>query len=381
VEEKQKNEKRESTLLSVNGSTFLQQARTNEYVLYQAQEPQMFGRIRVDLFLEYVPDKGWWGAMRFIGRLRIQLHLEHTTLFPTPAIALLATEEFLADERQVREVLEEMRREKQDLQTFQHVPPRPPDFDPERSFSPPLLYIQETFFTLYHLTNTEAAYRSWGQRKETEIAIDLRLTHIYWKGWQAGLRFPGSGVVLFEPAVDAFFLTPEQALEMLLAFCSEKERLHTLALQLEQTHPQDQIILRNEIEAPLPSRTTLRVNSIDFVWQKQISEGDLYQAKRAVFVRLKKVLVRLVETKRRGWLGGLQFDTIGGIYFEKESDIGFSTPEEALAAAQTFIALKDEGLRMLRVVHADRMALQCKIGRYDQIVSISTIKQQQKNLD
>lgn len=380
MEEKQENEKRESTLVSVNGSTFLQQARTNEYILYQAQKSRMFGKFIVDLFLEYVPGKGWWGAMRFNGHLRIQLRLEHTTLFPTPELALLAIEEFLADERQVREVLEEMCRDKQDLQTFQHVPPRPPNFDPERSFSPPVLHIQETFFTLYHLTNTEAAYRSWGQRKETEIAIDLRLTHVYWKGWQAGLRFPGSGIVLFEPAVDAFFLTPEQALETLLAFCSEKERLHTLAHQLEQTHPQDQIILRNESQALPPTRTALRVNSIDFVWQKQTSEGNLYQAKRAVFIRLKKVFVRLVETKRRGWLGGLQFDNIGGIYFEKESDSGFSTPEEALAAAQTFITLKDEGLRTLRVVHAERMALQCKIGRYDQIVSISTIKQQQKNL-
>jgi hypothetical protein len=55
MEEKLENEKEEPALLSVNGSTFLQQACTNEYVLYQAQEPQMFGRIRVDLFLEYVP--------------------------------------------------------------------------------------------------------------------------------------------------------------------------------------------------------------------------------------------------------------------------------------------------------------------------------------
>lgn len=42
-----------------------------------------------------------------------------------------------------------------------------------------------------------------------EIAVDLRLTHIYWKGWQAGLRFFDSRSVQFESAVDQFFLTPK----------------------------------------------------------------------------------------------------------------------------------------------------------------------------
>ncbi len=240
----QANEESTQPLLQVNATTFSQFASGSDYSLYQTLEQRTYGNVVVDIFLEHVPNKGWWGAMRFNGRLRIQLSLDRTTLFPTPEIALLATEEFLADKEYVRAALTDMLKEKRDLQTFQHVPPRPADIDPVQYFSPVLLELNGTIFTLYHLTHTEAVYRSWGQRQVAEMAADLRLIHVYRKGWQAGLLCAGSRIVMFEPAIDQLFLTPEKALETLLAFCSEEENVRKLAQRLRETHPQEQIMVR-----------------------------------------------------------------------------------------------------------------------------------------
>ncbi|GER86312.1 hypothetical protein KDW_04740 [Dictyobacter vulcani] len=106
-----------------------------------------------------------------------------------------------------------------------------------------------------------------------------------------------------------------------------------------------------------------------------MSEGHLYQAKQATRVNFHKVYVQLIETWRKGWLAGVQFRDISGIYFEKDENVGFATPEEAFAAAHRFIARKTEGWRMLYHAHNARIALQCRIGRYDQLISISTTRE------
>jgi hypothetical protein len=213
MDDKPENKDGKPSLLLVNGMTFIEESHGDDYVLYQARQRRKLGDIVVDIFLEQVPNKGWWGALRLNGYFRIQLNLNRATLFPTPEIALLVTEEFLAEEQRVREVLEDMRKNEMSLRTFQHMPPRPPHIDPEKYFTPAVLEVHENIFTLYHFTNTEAAYRSWGKKQVAEIAFDLRLVHVYWKGWQAALRFSGSRSVMFEPAVDQLFLTPEKASE------------------------------------------------------------------------------------------------------------------------------------------------------------------------
>jgi hypothetical protein len=184
---------------------------------------------------------------------------------------------------------------------------------------------------------------------------------------------------MFEPAINQFFLTPKQALETLLAFCSEEESVRKLVQRLAETHAQDRIVLRNEVAPLVTAKPALQVDNVDFVWQKQMSEGQLYQAKRAQFVSFTKVHIQLVETWHRGWLGGLQFKGIAGIYFEKEIDGGFPTPEDALTATRTFVALQEGGLRLLRSAHDEKVALQCKSGRYDQIISIRTIEKLHTN--
>jgi hypothetical protein len=55
MEDEQGREKKEPARLSINGQVFLQKARANDYVLYQSQETRTFGRLVVDLFLEYIP--------------------------------------------------------------------------------------------------------------------------------------------------------------------------------------------------------------------------------------------------------------------------------------------------------------------------------------
>lgn len=64
MEDELGSEKKELAHLSINGQVFLQKAQATNYVLYQSQETRTFGRLIVDLFLEYIPGKGWWGAMQ-----------------------------------------------------------------------------------------------------------------------------------------------------------------------------------------------------------------------------------------------------------------------------------------------------------------------------
>ncbi|GCE20584.1 hypothetical protein [Dictyobacter kobayashii] len=371
MDNKQENKDGEQLRLYINGCAFIQLSGGKDYILYQAPEPRTLGDIKADLFLEHVPDKGWWGGLRLNGRFRIQLKLAARTLFPIPEIALQATEEFLADEHNVRKVLEAMRERKQDLQTFSYVPPRSVDVDPENYFSPDLLEVDGTIFTLYHLTQTEAVYRSWERRQVVGIEATLKLGHSYGQGWQSVLHFSGARSVIFEPAVDQLFLTPEHALKTLLVFCKEEEHVRNLVQQLKQLGPEDNIFIRHYGEALMTAKLPLLINKIDFVWQKQISEGQLYQAKRATLVNFNKVYIQLIETWHKGWLAGVQFRDVSGIYFEKDENVGFSTPEEALAAAQRFIALKTEGWKILYHAHNQRLALQCRTGRYDRLISIS----------
>lgn len=358
------------TLLPVNDTMFMLDSRGDDYILYHAHKRRTLGDIIVDVFLEQVPGKGWWGAVRLNGRFRIQLCLDRRTLFPTPEIALLATEEFLSNEARVRAILDNMRWNERDLQTVQDVPPRPAEVDPEKYFSPVRLEVDGNNFTLYRLTKIEACYRSWPQRHATGITIDLHLVHRYWKGWKAALRFPGQGVVEFEPAVNQLFPTPEKALETLLAFCSEEDNVREATQRAKELGPQDHIAIRNEVVPIVTAKPPLHVNNVNFVWKQRISAGELYQAKRARFVRFTRVHIQLVETWRNEWLGRVQFAGIEGVYFEKEQDVGFPTPEEAFGAVTTFLALK-KGIQMLRAADAKRLPLECQLGRYDQMMSVS----------
>lgn len=358
------------TLLPVNDTMFMLDSRGDDYILYHAHKRRTLGDIIVDVFLEQVPGKGWWGAVGLNGRFRIQLCLDRRTLFPTPEIALLATEEFLANEARVRAVLDDMRWNERDLQTVQNALPRPAEVDPEKYFSPVRLEVDGNNFTLYHLSKTEAAYRSWPQKRVAGIAIDLRLVHIYWKGWQAALYFPGLRAVELEPAVNQLFPTPEKALETLLAFCSEEDNVRDAAQRVKELGPQDHIAISKEVAPTVPAKPPLRVNNADFVWKQRVSAGELYQAKRARFVRFTRVYIQLVETWHNDWLGRVQFAGIEEIFFEKEKDVGFSTPEDALAAVTSFLALK-ASIPLLRDADAKRITLECQTGRYDQMMSIS----------
>lgn len=371
MDETQENKDVKQPHIHIHDCAFNQVAEGKDYIVYQACEPRALGAIRIDIFLEYVPDKGWWGAIRLDGRFSVQLKLSSHALFPTSEIAFLATEEFLAEEHHVREALKDMKEQKQARQILHHVPPRPADVDPERYFSPPVLEVNGSIFTLLHLSNTEAAYRSWECRQVAGAAIGFRLAHIYGKGWQASIRFSDAQSVVFEPAVDQLFLTSEHALETLLAFCAEEERVRNIVQQLGEIDSQDTIVITRDSVPPMADRPPLWISNREFVWQKQMSEGHLYQSKRAERVNFHKVYVQLIETWWKGWLAGVQFRDISGIYFEKEENVGFATPEAAAAAAHRFIALKTEGWRMLYHAHNERIALQCRIGRYDRLISIS----------
>ena len=375
MDETQENKDVEQPYIHIHGCAFTQVAEGKDYIVYQARESRALGEMKIDLFLEYVSDKGWWGAIRLNGRFTIQLKLSSQALFPTSEIAFLVTEEFLAKEHRVHEAFKDMKEQKQARQILHLVPTRPVGVDPERYFSPSVLEVKGIFFTLYHLTNTEATYRSWERRRVAEATIDLRLAHVYGKGWEAIIRFSETQSVTFEPVADQLFLTPEHALETLLAFCAEEESVRSLVQQLGKIDPQDSIDITCGSVPSVPARPPLRIDHSDFVWQKQMSEGQLYQAKRATRVNFHKVYVQLIETWRKGWLAGVQFRDISGIYFEKEENVGFATPEEAFAAAHGFIALKTEGWRMLYHVHNERIALQCRIGRYDQLISIRTTRE------
>ncbi|GCE27645.1 hypothetical protein KDA_31290 [Dictyobacter alpinus] len=375
MDETQENKDVEQPHIYIHDCAFTQVAQGKDYIVYQAREPRVLGEMKIDLFLEYVSDKGWWGVIRLNGRFTIQLKLSSEALFPTSEIAFLVTEEFLAREHRVYEAFKEMKEQKQARQIFHHAPPRPADVDPERYFSPSVLEVNRIIFTLYHLTNTEAAYRSWERRRVAEATINLRLAHVYGKGWEAIICFSKTQSVTFELAADQLFLTPEHALETLLAFCAEEESVRSLVQQLGKIDPQDSMVITRGSVPSVPARPPLRINHSDFVWQKQMGQGQLYQAKQATRVNFHKVYVQLIETWQKGWLAGVQFRDISGIYFEKEENVGFATPEEAFAAAHRFIALKTEGWRMLYHAHTARIALQCRIGRYDQLISISTTRE------
>lgn len=375
--DEQENRDREQTLLYVNAMAFSENSRDDDYVLYLARKRRKLGDIVVDIFLEQVPDKGWWGAVRLNGYFRIQLNLNRQTLFPTPEIALLATEDFLSDEQRVRNVLEDMRKNELKLKTFHHAPARPTDVDPEKYFSPLVLEVNGNFFTLFDLTNQTAAYRSWVQRPVLDKAVELRLAHCYMKGWQAALRFPDSSIVGFEPAIDQLFLTPEAAMNAMLEFCTKEDEMRNLVQRLSEIKPSDQIMVTSPPMLPDPAKPPLHVSDLDFVWQKQFSEGNLYQATQAGFIRetffrSRKVDIQLIETWDNTWLGALQYNDIW-VDFEKEKRVGFSTPEEALAEVRRFIAFGSESLRILRATHVARLLLQREIGRYDRIMSIRTL--------
>ncbi|GCE06015.1 hypothetical protein [Dictyobacter aurantiacus] len=357
--------------IQVADCAFVQVAEGQDYVVYQTCEPRALADIAIDLFLEHVLDKGWWGGIRLNGRFAMQLKLDPRTLFPNAEIALSATEEFLAREHNVREAFNEMKEQKQSRLTFYHVPPRPADVDPVRYFSPPVLEVSGIMFTLYHLTNTEAAYRSWERRQIAGTITGLRLAHVYGKGWQAFLRFSDTQSVMFEPAVDQLFLTPEHALETLFACCDEEERIRDLVQQLGSVDPQATVVITRDSVPEVTVRSPMRIGNTDYIWQRQMSQGQLYQAKQTTRVNFHKVYIQLIETWSKGWLAGVHFRDVSDIYFEKDKDVGFATPEEAVAAARSFIALKTEGWRMLYHAHNERIALQCRIGRYDQIISIS----------
>ncbi|GCE14476.1 hypothetical protein [Tengunoibacter tsumagoiensis] len=367
-----KDANNDASQLQVNDLLFNEIARGTDYVLYQASASRTIDEITIDLFLEQVPDKGWWGALRLNDRFKIQLHLDHDTLFPTPEIAHLAIEDFLSNRHQVSSMFEEMRHNGQNSTTFSNVPPRPATIDPDKYFSPVILEVNEIIFTLYRHSKAEATYRSWTKRQMGEITAELFLSHKYWNGWKTALKFLDGKIAIFEQEIDQAFRTPELALETLFSFCTESVNRANLAQQMEKLQTQDVIAIRNQMAPIATTKPPLRVNDSDFIWQKQTSQGELYQARKARFINLNKAYIQLLETKEKGWSGGLKFKDIEEVYFEKAHDVGFATPEEALAMVSTFISTGKINIRMLRFAHKQRIALQCKIGRYDQIVSINS---------
>lgn len=372
---KQANKKAAQPLMHIRGITFAQTSRARDYILYRAQKSRTLGDIVVDIFLEQVPSKGWWGGARLNDRFRMRLSLEQSTLFPTPEIALMATEDFLANEQQVRAALQNMRQQKKDLETFCKVPPRPAKIDPKDYFSPPVLEINGSTLTLNDITRHEAVYRLWEDQQIAGMTVSLQLVHTYGEGWQAVILLHTSQIIVIQLLENQAFHTPEKALKELLTLCTEDDAIYNLAPQLKDLDPHKKIFVTHFTMSAEPAQPPLRVDGLDFEWQRQISEGHLYQEKRGRFIGLRKVHIQLVKTWGKGWLGTVHYKDISNIYFANTENVTyFSTPEEALAITRTFIAMKGESLQMLQQTDHKRRLMQCSTGEYGQWMSIRLLE-------
>jgi hypothetical protein len=63
----------------------------------------------------------------------------------------------------------------------------------------------------------------------------------------------------------------------------------------------------------------------------------------------------IIKTSKGEWLGSLQFqDILLVIYFEKEEDVGFLKPEEALATVHAF-TIRAENVQKIYVIQAEKI--------------------------